>query len=101
MDKELAMHAAEVLKAVAHPLRLQIVEALEGGELSVGEIVETLGEKQAITSQQLNLMKDKGVLASRREGARVYYHVSNPNAIKVLNCVYNHCKTKTRKRGRQ
>jgi ArsR family transcriptional regulator len=101
MDKELAMHAAEVLKAVAHPLRLQIVEVLEDGELSVGEIVEALGEKQAITSQQLNLMKDKGVLASRREGAHVYYRVSNPSAIKVLNCVYNHCKAKAGKRGRR
>jgi ArsR family transcriptional regulator len=101
MDKELAMHAADVLKAVAHPLRLQIVEVLEDGELSVGEIVDALGEKQAITSQQLNLMKDRGVLASRREGARVYYRVSNPNAIKVLSCVYDHCKTRTRKRGRR
>jgi len=101
MDKELAMHASEVLKAVAHPLRLQIVEVLENGELSVGEIVEALGEKQAITSQQLNLMKDKGVLTSRREGAHVYYRVLNPSAIKVLNCVYSHCKTKAGKRGRR
>jgi DNA-binding transcriptional ArsR family regulator len=91
MDKELAMHAAEVLKAVAHPLRLQIVEALEGGEKSVGEIVEALGEKQAITSQQLNLMKDRGVLASRRDGAKVFYRILNPNVIRVLNCVYDHC----------
>jgi len=99
MDRELAMHAAEVLKAVAHPLRLQIVEVLEKGELSVGEIVDALGEKQAITSQQLNLMKNKGVLASRREGARVYYRVQDPSVIKVLGCVYDHCNT--RKRGRR
>ena len=70
MDKELATHAADVLKAVAHPLRLQIVELLEKHELCVGEIVEALGEKQSITSQQLTIMKDRGILASRREGAR-------------------------------
>lgn len=99
MDKELAMHAAEVLKAVAHPLRLQIVEVLAKGEMCVGEIVDALGEKQAITSQQLNLMKDKGVLASRRDGARVYYRIENPNVITLLDCVYGHCKT--RKRGRR
>ena len=99
MDKELARHAAEVLKAVAHPLRLQIVEVLAQGELSVGEIVEAVGEKQAITSQQLNLMKDKGVLASRRDGVRVYYRIENPNMTRVLGCVYDHCKT--RKRGRR
>ena len=99
MDRELATRAAEVLKAVAHPLRLQIVEVLESGELSVGEIAEALGEKQAITSQQLSLMKDKGVLASRRDGARVYYRIANPNVTKVLGCVYDHCRS--RKRGRR
>jgi ArsR family transcriptional regulator len=98
MDKELAMHAAEVLKAVAHPLRLQIIEVLEDGELSVGEIMDALGEKQAITSQQLNLMKAKGVLASRREGAKVYYRIENPNVVRVLACVYDHCKTKRKDR---
>lgn len=99
MDKELAIHAAEVLKAVAHPLRLLIVETLEEGEKSVGQIVEAVGEKQAITSQQLNMMKDKGVLASRRDGAKVYYRIANPNVIRVLNCVYDHCETKTPRKG--
>ena len=91
MDKELAIHAAEVLKAVAHPLRLLIVEALQNGERSVGDIMDALGEKQAVTSQQLNLMRDRGVLASRREGAKVFYRILNPNVIRVLDCVYNHC----------
>lgn len=91
MDRELAIHAAEVLKAVAHPVRLLIVEALQDGERSVGQIISALGEKQAIISQQLNLMKDKGVLACRREGTKVYYRIRNPNVIRVLNCVYDHC----------
>ena len=42
---------------------------------------------------QLNLMKDRGVLASRREGARVYYRIANPNVIRVLGCVYDHCES--------
>ena len=99
MDKELARHAAEVLKAMAHPLRLQIVEALSEVERSVGEIADALGEKQAITSQQLNLMKGRGVLASRRDGAKVYYRIENPNVVRVLGCVYDHCQR--RKRGRR
>ncbi len=94
MDRELATHAAEVLKAVAHPLRLQIVEALQDGERSVGDIVEAVGEKQAVTSQQLNMMKDRGVLASRREGAKVFYRILNPHVIHVLDCVYNHCEAR-------
>lgn len=96
MDRELATHAAEVLKAVAHPLRLLIVETLQDGEKSVGEIVDALGEKQAVTSQQLTMMKDRGVLASRREGAKVFYRILNPHVIHVLDCVYNHCETQNR-----
>jgi DNA-binding transcriptional ArsR family regulator len=93
MDKELANHAAEVLKAVAHPIRLQVVELLETSEMCVGRISEALDEKQAITSQQLNIMKDKGILASRREGTKVFYRLENRNVTQVLNCVYNHCQT--------
>lgn len=96
MDKELAIHAAEVLKAVAHPLRLQIVEALQDGERSVGDIVEAVGEKQAVTSQQLNMMKDRGVLASRRDGVKVFYRILNPHVTHVLYCVYNHCEARKR-----
>lgn len=98
MDKELANHAAEVLKAVAHPIRLQVVELLQTGEMCVGRISETLGEKQAITSQQLNIMKDKGILASRREGTRVFYRLENKNVAHVLDCVYNHCQVAKRDR---
>ena len=73
MNEKIAEHAAEILKAVAHPIWLQIVELLQAGEMCVGDIVEALGGKQAITSQQLNMMKAKGVLSCRRDGARVYY----------------------------
>jgi DNA-binding transcriptional ArsR family regulator len=99
MDKELATHAADVLKVIAHPIRLQIVEVLERGEMCVGEIAEALGEKQAITSQQLNIMKAKGILTSRREGAKMFYHIENKNVVRVLGCVYDHCEP--RKRGRR
>ena len=94
MDKNVAEHVAEVLKAVAHPVRLQIVELLETKEMCVGDIVMALGGKQAITSQQLNMMKDKGVLNCRRDGAKVYYRIENENVIKLLDCIYDHCKTK-------
>lgn len=98
MDKELATQAAEVLKAVAHPVRLQIIEALEAGRRSVNEIAERVGEKQAITSQQLTIMKDKGILSSHREGARVFYRIENENVIRVLGCVYNHCRKRPKGR---
>ncbi len=94
MDRKLAEHVAEIMKAVAHPVRLQIIELLETKEMCVGDIVEAVGGKQAITSQQLNMMRDKGVLGSRRDGAKVYYRIENRNVIKLLHCIGDHCKSK-------
>lgn len=99
MDKELATHAADVLRAVAHPIRLQVIELLDQGEMCVGAISEALDEKQAITSQQLTILKNRGILTSRREGTKVFYQLENKNVTHVLDCVYNHCQT--RKRGRR
>jgi DNA-binding transcriptional ArsR family regulator len=74
---------AETLKAVAHPVRLQIVNILMNGERSVGELVKALGTKQSLTSQQLSILKSRGVLKSRRNGNVVYYSLNN-NGIKNI-----------------
>jgi DNA-binding transcriptional ArsR family regulator len=97
MDKKVAEHVAEVLKAVAHPVRLQIVELLETKEMCVGDIVTALGGKQAITSQQLNMMKDKGVLDCRRNGTKVYYRIGDQDVVRLLHCIYDHCDHRRRK----
>ncbi|OHB81598.1 MAG: hypothetical protein A2Z38_00155 [Planctomycetes bacterium RBG_19FT_COMBO_48_8] len=97
MDKKVAEDVAEVLKAVAHPVRLQIVELLEAKEMCVGDIVTALGGKQAITSQQLNMMKDKGVLNCRRNGTKVYYRIENKNVVRLMHCIYDHCDRKRNK----
>jgi len=94
MNEKTAEHVAEVLKAIAHPIRVQIVELLQAKEMCVGDIVEALGGKQAITSQQLNMMKAKGVLSCRRDGARVYYRIKNRNVIELLDCIFDHCESK-------
>jgi ArsR family transcriptional regulator len=44
-------------------------------------------------SHQLNLMKDKGVLASRRDGTNVYYRIENRNVVNVLDCIQSHCRS--------
>lgn len=92
MDYETAQHVAEVLKAVAHPVRLQIVELLEDGEHRVGDIVEKLDVPQSVASQQLGLMKDKQVLQCRRDGTKAFYSIKNLNVINLLHCVYDHCE---------
>ncbi len=93
MSQKTVEYVAGVLKAMAHPVRLQIVELLETGEKCVGEIVEAVGGKQSITSQQLNMMKDKGLLVCRRDGIKVYYRIENKHIVKLLHCIYDHCET--------
>ncbi len=94
MDKEVAEHVAEVMKAVAHPIRLQIIESLEKQEMCVGDIAVAVGGKQAITSQQLNMMRDKGILSYRRDGAKVYYRIEDRSVIRLLHCIHDHYKSK-------
>ncbi|MCE5340845.1 MAG: metalloregulator ArsR/SmtB family transcription factor [Planctomycetaceae bacterium] len=91
MDKKIAQKVAEVLKAVAHPIRLQIIEALEKKELTVTVLTETLLVQQAVVSRHLAIMRDKGILDCQRDGLNVYYHIANPNVINLLHCVYPHC----------
>lgn len=86
-DWERVEKATAILKTVAHPLRLCIVDLLSGGERSVGDIQNTLGVSQSLTSQQLSLMKSRGVLKSRRVGKLTYYSVERPEVIQVLHCL--------------
>ena len=98
MNDETAENAARVLKALAHPARLQIVDFLESGEKCVSEIIDAIGCKQSIISQQLNMMRDKGVLSCRKDGAKVYYKIENKNILKLLSCVYDHCEKQVLKK---
>jgi DNA-binding transcriptional ArsR family regulator len=94
MNDKTAQQVADILKAVAHPLRLQIVELLESGERCVGDIVRVLKVPQSVASQQLTLMKDKQVLKCRRDGTKSFYSIKNLNVISVLHCVNHHCEKK-------
>jgi DNA-binding transcriptional ArsR family regulator len=87
IDQARIERAAEVLKTVAHPLRLRIVELLESGEKSVNELKDLLGVTQPLTSQHLSQMRMRGVLGSRREGTLVYYSIANPDVVKVIHCI--------------
>ena len=63
-----AEHKANILKALAHPVRIRIFEALAGGEQAVGELVTLTGEKEANTSRQLGRLRGAGLVATRKEG---------------------------------
>lgn len=83
---------ARVLKTVGHAERLAIIELLRGGEMSVNEVAEAIGAKQAITSHHLNLMRDNGILYDRREGVKVFYGIENQTVIKLLDCIHRNCE---------
>ena len=87
LDWEKVQRAADILKSVAHPTRLRIADLLQSREMTVGEIQESLGTSQSLTSQQLTLMKAKGILKSRKVGKSVYYGVDSPEVIQVLSCL--------------
>ncbi|HSG46661.1 MAG TPA: metalloregulator ArsR/SmtB family transcription factor [Longimicrobiales bacterium] len=79
---------ARMLKCLGHPLRLRILDLLERkGEQTVTEVQEALELEQAVCSQHLNLMRDKGILARRKEGVHVYYRLGDPRSLKVLGCL--------------
>lgn len=83
--------AANFLKAIAHPMRIAILQYLDGGkQVSVTEIHEYLKIEQSTTSHHLGILKDKGVLGSKREGKNTYYYIRNDNLSNILECV-NKC----------
>ncbi len=78
---------AEVFKAVGHPIRLQIVKLLAHGERSVSDIVMAVSAEQSNVSRHLALLKQSGVLVSRRSGLKIYYRLSSPQFAECLETV--------------
>jgi DNA-binding transcriptional ArsR family regulator len=87
---EVLERVAPMLRVLGHPHRLRITELLVGQELTVGELAERLGIPHNACSQHLNLMRAYGLLAGRRDGKTVRYHVDNPGAVNIITCVKNH-----------
>lgn len=76
--------AAHSIKAMAHPLRLKILCTLGPNEVSVQDIVEMVGTSQSNISQHLAILRDKGILASRKDANRVYYRVSDNRTLRLI-----------------
>jgi len=76
--------AAHSIKAMAHPLRLKILCSLGPNEVSVQDIVEMVGTSQSNISQHLAILRDKGILASRKDANRVYYRVSDSRTLRLI-----------------
>ncbi len=79
---------AHILKAISHPLRLEIIELLEEKQpQSVAEILEQIDVEQSLLSHHLTKMKDKGALDSFREGRNIYYRLAFDEITKIFDCM--------------
>jgi DNA-binding transcriptional ArsR family regulator len=76
--------AARALKAIAHPLRLKILCVLGESEICVQDIVESVGTSQSNISQHLAILRDKGVLHTRKDANRVYYRVGDQRTLQLI-----------------
>ncbi|WP_029770772.1 helix-turn-helix transcriptional regulator [Pseudogulbenkiania sp. MAI-1] len=75
---------SRAMKAMSHPLRLKIIAVLGDGEISVQDIVDRVGTSQSNISQHLAIMREKGVLRTRKDANRVYYRVGDLRTLEVL-----------------
>ncbi|HKL22264.1 MAG TPA: metalloregulator ArsR/SmtB family transcription factor [Tichowtungia sp.] len=85
--------AAEVLKALAHPVRLGVVELLESGEKTCTELYEELGCSQSMMSQQLKILSQQGLIAIRKDGTLKYCSLKNRDFLKLFDCMHSHLRT--------
>ena len=76
--------ASAALQAMAHPLRLKILCLVGQNELMVQEIVEAVGTSQSNISQHLAVMRERGLLVSRKEANKVFYRIEDPRILKLI-----------------
>ncbi len=78
---------AEVAKAIAHPLRIAIVNFLKDGEQCVCDIAEHIGSERSNVSRHLSVMVNAGLLECRKEGLKVIYNLKTPCVLDFFSCV--------------
>ena len=94
-----AHDAADLLKAIANPNRLQILCVLGEGELSVGALNERIPLSQSALSQHLAVLRSDGLVRTRRESQTIYYSVSPGPALDVIHVLHGYfCRAKRRRR---
>lgn len=78
---------ARILKALAHPSRLFVVEELSRGERCVCELTEMIGSDMSTVSKHLSVLRSAGIIGDEKRGAQVYYHLKMPCAKRFFDCV--------------
>lgn len=81
--------ASRLMKVLSNPDRLLLLCQLAQGEKRVGELEEIVGIAQPTLSQQLGVLRDEGLVSTRREGKNIYYCIDSPQALAVLTVLYS------------
>jgi len=84
MPQQLSNFKAEFFKALAHPIRIRIIDSLRTGEKGVNELREALQIEQANVSQQLSVLRVRNIVVGRKAGSSVFYSVTDKNVFKLL-----------------
>ena len=85
-------NACKLMKVMANQDRLLLLCQISLGEKCVGDLEESLGIKQPTLSQQLTILRDEGLVSTRREGKYIYYSIANDAALEVMEVLYkNYC----------
>jgi ArsR family transcriptional regulator len=79
--------AAGVIKCLGHPLRLRLLEAMAHGERTVTDLQLISGATQVVVSQQLSILRGRGVVGATRRGTNVFYGIIEPKVHHILDCV--------------
>jgi DNA-binding transcriptional ArsR family regulator len=88
LDIEKLEMAASKLRAIAHPMRIAIIDLLTANpKLTVTQIYERLSLEQASASHHLNILKNKGLLDSKRDGKMIYYSLKQTHLSEVIECI--------------
>lgn len=86
--RQAAGQAVSALKVLANEDRLLLLCQLSQGEMCVGDLEQALGIRQPTLSQQLGVLRNEGVVSTRREGKNIFYNVADARLLKVLELLY-------------
>ena len=84
MEDQIYSYHAEMCKVFSHPKRLELIDLLRNKEMGVTELSERLRLASANLSQHLAMMRERHILASRKEGNQVYYRIANPKLLQAF-----------------
>lgn len=89
MPPEQLERAAECLRTLSHPVRLQMVDMLLQGRYTVGELAEACGVLHHMASEHLRLMQHCQLLGREKEGRKTYYTIAEPGLAAIMHCIHN------------